>query len=60
MRLDKHKQGFESKQDEDMFFQELLGELAREDEIMEALNEQREQQTIKDLENLTTDRNKES
>ena len=38
MRLDRHRKGFANKTDEDLFFQELLNELSKEDEVLNTIN----------------------
>lgn len=42
MRLDRHRKGFATKDDEDLFFQELLNELSKEDEALTTINKKQE------------------
>ena len=42
MRLDKHRKGEATKQDENYLFQDILNALSKEVEIMEHLNRQHE------------------
>lgn len=49
MRLDRHRKGFATKDDEDLFFQELLNELSKEDEALTTINKKQEQSNLKKL-----------
>lgn len=45
-RLDRHKRGLASENDDDLFFQELLNELAREDEALDSINKKQAERNL--------------